>query len=88
MNGVIALVLVALGCFLILLGAYVSFRDWDKKHRLDMTTEGHSIDTDVGALTKLVVALKDYPVGQQLIVWGIVVLLIAGAWGGIASLGK
>ena len=88
MNGVIVLVLVGLGCFLILLGAYMAFRDWNKKYRLTMTTEQHALDKNINALAKLARALKDYPPGQQLIFLGIVILLIAGAWGGLASLGK
>ena len=88
MNGVITLVLVVLGALLITIGAYMSFRDWERKHRLDMRTEGHALGTDLGALAKLATALKDYPPGQQLIVWGIVVLLLAGAWGGVSGLGQ
>jgi hypothetical protein len=39
-------------------------------------------------LAKLAEALKDYPPGQKLIVWGIVVLIIAGLFGGVAPLAK
>ena len=87
MNGVITLVLVAVGCFLILLGTYMSFRDWATKHRLQMTNVGQSFGDNVNALAKLAEVLKAYPPGQQLIFLGIVVLVIAGAWGGVASLG-
>ena len=86
MNGVITLVLVAVGCALIALGAFMSWRDWDAKHRLEMKTEAHGLDKTLGSLAKLLEAMKGYPLGQQMIVFGIVVLLIAGLFGGITGL--
>jgi hypothetical protein len=87
MNGVITLVLVGTGCGLIALGAYMTHREWNSKHKLEKRTEEH-MDKTLGALTKLVIALKDYPAGQQLIVWGIVVLIIAGLFSGVSALAK
>jgi hypothetical protein len=87
MNGVITLVLVALGCSLIALGTYMSWKDWDRKNRLVKTNNPNSIDKTITALAKLLEAMKDYPLGQQLIVWGIIVLVIAGLFGGISGLG-
>jgi hypothetical protein len=86
MNGVITLVLVVIGCALIILGAYMSLLDWKHKHRLEVETNAHGIDKTITALTALVKALEDYPTGQRMIVFGILILAIAGVFGGISGL--
>jgi hypothetical protein len=84
--GVITLVLVGVGVLLILLGAYLSVAEWKKKLEGKPTAERNALGGSLTGLTKLLEALKGYPVGQQLIVWGIVVLIIAGLFGGVKGL--
>ena len=67
---IVCFILVAVGVLMILAGVYMSLEDWKKKH----------------AGGKLADAVKTYPAGQQLIVWGIVVLIIAGVFGGLGTL--
>jgi hypothetical protein len=77
-------VLVAVGVGMILLGAYMSFEDWRKKRAGESGQE--SVQDTLTALGTLAEAIKTYPPGQQLVVWGIVVLIIAGVFGGVSNL--
>jgi hypothetical protein len=77
---VASLVLVAVGVFLILIGGYISLKEWEKKQRFQQ-----GLKDALEGLTKLADALKGYPLGQQLIVWGIFVLIIAGLFGGLSG---
>jgi uncharacterized membrane protein len=79
-----ALVLVAVGVLLILLGAFMSLNDWRQKRAC--STPRDSLGDTLSGLGKLLDALKDYPAGQQLIVLGIVVLIVAGIFGGVSGL--
>lgn len=83
---VASLVLVALGVFLIILGAWMSLKDWRAKRTDVIGAKKEGLDKSLTALTKLLEALKDYPPGQKLIVFGIVVLIIAGLFGGVSGL--
>jgi hypothetical protein len=79
-------VLVALGVLLIAVGAFMSLEDWKAKRKGEIGTTQDSLKDALEGLAKLADAVKNYPPGQQLIVWGIVVLIIAGLFGGIAQL--
>lgn len=81
-------VLVGLGTLLILLGAYMSVREWKKKlDELPVDRKQAKLGEQLSGLAKLADALKNYPRGQQMIVWGIVILIIAGMFGGVAGIG-
>lgn len=83
-----SLVLVAVGVLLILAGGWMSLRDWkDKRIRAGgVGAKAEALDKTLGALAKVLDAIKDYPPGQRLIVFGILVLIIAGLFGGISGL--
>jgi hypothetical protein len=80
---IVCFVLVAVGTGMILLGAYMSFEEWRKKHAGE---SNKSLQDTLTALGKLAEAIRTYPPGQQLIIWGIVVLIIAGVFGGVSNL--
>jgi hypothetical protein len=86
MAAIICFVLVAIGTGMILLGTYMSYQDWRRKHANRVSSEPQSLAGTLTALGKLAEAIKTYPAGQQLIVWGIVLLIIAGVFGGIANI--
>lgn len=81
-----SLVLVAVGILLILAGAWMSLRDWKDKRVGGVGAKKEALDTTLGGLAKVLDALKDYPPGQRFIVFGILVLIIAGLFGGISGL--
>jgi hypothetical protein len=81
--GIVTLVLVGVGVLLILLGAFLSLAEW-KRSRALRPREG--LGDTLSGLAKLLEAMKDYPVGLKMIILGIVVLIIAGLFGGIGSL--
>ena len=83
---VTSLVLVAVGVFLIILGAWMSLKDWKAKREGKIEGKPESLEKVLTAFTKLLEALKYYPPGQRLIVFGIVVLIIAGLFGGVCGL--
>ena len=80
------LVLVGVGILLILLGAYMSLRDWNRRLEGLPDAERNAIGGALEGLTKLAEALKNYPLGQQLIVWGILIVIIGGLMGGVGGL--
>jgi hypothetical protein len=79
-------VLVGVGVLLILLGTYMSLKDWKDKRDATPVDTRQSLDKSLEGLTKLADAIKGYPIGQQLIVWGIVIIIIGGLFGGVAGL--
>jgi uncharacterized membrane protein len=83
---IVCFVLVAVVVCMILLCAYMSLMDWRKKHAGELETRPDSLEGTLTALGKLADAIKTYPRGQQLIVWGIVVVIIGGLFGGISGL--
>jgi hypothetical protein len=90
---IVSLVLVGLGVALIIVGAAISVADWNQRRRQQqekvtkgVITEATGLDETLKGLAKLADALKGYPLGMQMIVWGIVVLVIAGIFGGVAQL--
>jgi uncharacterized membrane protein len=85
-NQIAGLVLVAVGTLLILLGAYISLKDWNRKREGKTDAEKNALGGALEGLTKLLDALRNYPLGQQLIVWGIVILFIGGVLGGVTGL--
>ena len=85
-NAIISLVLVAVGVGLIVLGAIMTLREWRRVNSGEIEARGDAFDKSITALAKLLEALKDYPTGQRLIVLGIVILIIAGLFGGISAL--
>jgi len=83
---VLGLVLVGIGAILILLGAWMSVVEWKKKLAGTTGAAPSGVGSTVTALAKLVEALKDYPTGQRMIVFGIVVAIIGGVIGGVSGL--
>ena len=86
LNAIITLVLVTVGVVLILVGALMALKDWRRAREADVEGKEHALGEALTGLAKVVEALKGYPAGQQLIGFGIVVLIIAGLFGGITSL--
>ena len=84
--GIVALTLTGMGAVLVLTGIYVSLSD--RKRKLEQekaTAEGTAGDTLEG-LTKLADALRQYPLGMQLIFLGIALMLAGGGTGGVGAL--
>lgn len=84
---IVSFVLVALGVFLIIVGAVISVKDWNRRHQPKakggIVTEPTST---LEGLAKLADALKGHSLGMQLIIAGIAVLVLAGIFGGVAQL--
>ena len=65
------------------------YRFWGLLDSCLAAVEGESearsdaLKDDIEAFTKLLVALQGYPTGQQMIVFGILILIIAGVFGGV-----
>ena len=87
---VTSLILVAVGILLILFGAWMSVREWEKAQAKLLEgkagAEKASLSESLSSLAKVLEALKTYPAGQRLIVFGIIVLIVAGLFGGISGL--
>ncbi|HET7568837.1 MAG TPA: hypothetical protein VFJ91_12655 [Gaiellaceae bacterium] len=86
-----ALVVIGLGVLMILAGLWVSLSDRSRKLRAEaakreVETEALGLAEDLSALQKLADALKGQPLGFQLIVLGIAVLVVGGLLGGISGL--
>ena len=86
---IIPFILVGLGIALIIIGCTISLIDWNRKHKREkeedeVITEPTSLPETLDALTKLADALRGHLLGMQLIFIGIVLLVIAGLWGGVA----
>jgi hypothetical protein len=86
MAAIICLVLVAVGVGLIVLGAWMTLEEWKRARTGEIKARKDALGDSLKGLAKLVEALKYYPTGQRLIVFGIVVLIIAGLIGGFAGL--
>ena len=84
--GIVSLALVAIGVLLILLGAWLSLAEWKKAHATEVHAKPEGLGDTLTGLARVLEAMKDYPAGQRLIILGIVVLVIAGLFGGISSL--
>jgi hypothetical protein len=84
---IVSFVLVAVGLGLIIIGTVISVLEWNKLHKPkpkgEVVTEPTSA---LEGLAKLADALKGHPLGMQLIIAGIGVLVIAGVFGGVAQL--
>jgi len=87
---VAALAVVSVGLFMIVAGVLISIIDWRSKKQEakqgGMANKPLGLDADLTALKELVVALANKPLGMQLVVWGIVLLLIGGVMGGVSGL--
>lgn len=84
---IVSFVLVGLGIGLIILGTVLSVMDWNRRNRPKAKGEVVTEPTSsLEGLAKLADALKGHPLGMQLIIVGIVVLVIAGVYGGAAQL--
>jgi len=83
---IMGLVLVGVGVLLILLGAYMSHKEWQRKLDELPHVQAQALEDELKGLARLADALKGYPVGMQLIVWGIVIIIIGGTLGGVAGL--
>jgi predicted RND superfamily exporter protein len=83
---VCGLVLVGVGVLLILLGAWMSLNDWKRERALKIGAKKEGLDATITGLTKLLEALKGYPTGQRMIVFGILLVIIGGLFGGVSGL--
>ncbi len=87
---IVSFVLVGLGVMLITVGCVIAVLDWRRRNRPTSdggaTAQAAGISEALTALAKLADALKGYPLGMQLIIAGIVVLVIAGVFGGVMQL--
>jgi hypothetical protein len=93
---IICFILVGIGVGLIILGAVISVVEWNRKYRSaqraaareeeGVAIEGTGLPEALEGLAKLADALKDHPLGMRLIFAGIVVLVIAGIFGGVTQL--
>jgi hypothetical protein len=90
---VITFILVGLGIALIIIGTVISIIDWNKKQSSTTSTQGAASPTSqasssasdaLSGLGKVAEALKGYPLGMQLIIVGIVILIVAGLFSGTA----
>jgi uncharacterized membrane protein len=80
-------IIMAVGVFLILVGVYVSMKDWKRKQEAEAGkgAEALALDKTIGALAKLADALKGHQLGMQLILVGIVVILVGGVIGTLGA---
>ena len=83
---VAGLVVLGVGVLLILIGTYMTLVDWKKKLEGKNEAERNALGGTLKGLAKLVAALRNYPPGQKLIVWGIVLVLAGGVIGGVSGL--
>jgi len=87
---IISFLLVALGIGLIVLGCAISIIDWNRRYKpkthVEIHTEPTSLADSLQGLAKLAEALKEHKLGMQLIIIGIIILIIAGMFGGFAQL--
>ena len=85
----IAIIVVAVGLLLVLLGAVVSVIDWNRKNRAakleSMNTHALGAAEDIKALTKLLTILKSQPLGFQLIGAGLVLVVLGFAAGAVSE---
>ncbi|MEA3063123.1 MAG: hypothetical protein QOJ94_2904 [Sphingomonadales bacterium] len=87
MNGMICLALAAVGLGMILLGIFMTWRDWrTKRFGNAPSAREEALANDFEALAKLVAALKNSPPGISLIVLGIALLFVALAFCGISGI--
>ena len=89
-----ALILVFFGIALILVGTFVSLKEWQRKQREkrdaaakgDIVTEQAGFEKTLEGLAKLADALKNHPLGMQLIIVGITLITLGGILGGVSGL--
>jgi hypothetical protein len=84
-GGIIALVLTGTGVVLVGIGVGVSLSDRRKKQSVS-GPQAQGTAGEVQALAKLAEALKDYPLGLQLIFLGIACMVFGGGIGGISAI--
>ena len=86
---VAALAVVGVGLLLVVTGVVISISDWrDKKRKAKrgaMENKPLGLAEDLTALKELALALAEKPLGMQLVVWGVVLLLIGGVMGGVSG---
>jgi uncharacterized membrane protein len=83
---VAGLVLVVVGILLILLGAWMALNDWKRERAGKIGAKKEGLEATITGLTKLLEALKGYPTGQRMIVFGILLVIIGGLFGGVSGL--
>ncbi len=85
--GIVALALTGIGAILIAIGVYVSLSDRKKKLEGEAALKAEDFAGEtLNGLAKLAEALKDQPLGMQLIFVGVALMLAGGTLGGVASL--
>jgi hypothetical protein len=75
-----------LGVLLILLGTWMTLQEWKNAKEGEIKTRKDALGPEFEGFAKLLEALKYYPTGQRLIVFGIVILIIGGLIGGFGGL--
>jgi hypothetical protein len=84
--GIVALALTVVGAVLIGIGVWVSLDDRRKKlRREEQVTPQPTSGVDLGGLAKLADALGKQPLGLQLIIVGMGLMLAGGLIGGVDS---
>ena len=89
--GIASLLIIFMGVVLIGAGLFVSLSDWRRKNNTEtkeVTTEPLSAEKTLNALTRFTEALKGLPLGMQLIIVGLAVLIIGVSIGGVGELGS
>lgn len=89
-----ALILVFLGIALILVGTFVSLKEWHREQQAKkdaaakegVVTDQAGIGETLQGLAKLADALKNHPLGMQLIIVGITLITLGGILGGVSGL--
>jgi uncharacterized membrane protein len=83
-----SLVLIGVGVLMILVGVWLTLREQNKKLQSQLENKPKALGETFEGLAKLLEAMKTYPTGQRLIILGIVVVIIAGLFGGVSGLVK
>lgn len=79
-------IIMGVGVLLILVGVYVSLKDWNRKAQQDAGgAEALALDKTLEGLAKLADALKGHTLGMQLIIVGIATILVGGLIGTLAA---
>jgi len=87
MSEKICLGLAIVAGLMILLGLWMTFREWRKRQIPgNAPVKPEALDKDIDALTRLIKAIKELPPGQWLIVLGVVILIIALAFCGLGGI--
>lgn len=88
-RAIASLVLMGLGVFLVVVGVYVSLAEWRRQRQREagrIKTDELALKESLQGLAKLADALKGHPLGMQLIIVGMTLILIGGSVGATSCL--